>query len=171
VNKNGAQVWTLESAGEEQTQAAGRRLALRLPPQTVIGLIGPLGAGKTCMARGVAEAHGVDPRQVTSPTFVYLVEYQGWEGVVQHADLYRFADLDEEKRERALAEIGLADALGDECVTVVEWWDYYVGSLPPRLATVEFVPGKADHRLIHFSFHGLDAAAVAAAVGARSGRE
>ncbi len=167
----GAHVWTFESAAEQQTQEAGRRLALHLPPQTVIGLIGPLGAGKTCMARGVAEAHGVDPRQVTSPTFVYLVEYRGRKGLVQHADLYRFADLNEEERERAVAEIGLAEAFGDGCVTVVEWWDYYVGSPPPRLVTVEFVPGKADHRAIHFCFHGLDAAAIAAAVGARSGRE
>ncbi|RMF21497.1 MAG: hypothetical protein D6760_09345 [Deltaproteobacteria bacterium] len=120
---------------------------------------------------GVAEAHGIDPRQVTSPTFVYLVDYPGRSGPVAHADLYRFAGLDGQARARAIDGIGLIDTFAEARVTVVEWWEYYEGPPPHSLAVVEFVPGKADHRLIRFSFRGLDGAAIGAAVGARRERE
>src|SRR6185369_4427799 len=81
---------TVSSASEGQTEGVGRRLAAELPPGTAIALTGPLGAGKTVFARGVASGLGVNPVDVASPTFVYLVDYSEGRIPFIHADLYRF---------------------------------------------------------------------------------
>ena len=59
----------------EETESVGAALAAVLERDTVVGLCGALGAGKTCFARGIAASLGIDPTAVTSPTFVYLVDY------------------------------------------------------------------------------------------------
>ncbi len=160
-----------ESSDPRETERIAGRLASSSPSGAVVGLIGPLGSGKTCFARGAAAALGIDPRKVSSPTFVYLVEYECDGGLFQHADLYRLSDLAEVHAAGAIADIGLTEAIEDARLTVVEWWEHYRGPAPHNLATVEFVIGKANHRSITIGFHGPDAAAWAAAMGARSGRE
>src|SRR5437763_1111140 len=84
---------TIEVASEAETEALGRALAALAEPGTVIGLIGPLGAGKTRLARALAEALGVDPGAIASPTFVLIHEYAGRLPVV-HIDVYRLPDAD-----------------------------------------------------------------------------
>ena len=62
---------------EEATRAAGRRLGARLGPGSFVGLDGPLGAGKTVFAQGVALGLGVPPEvRVASPTYAYVHEYR-----------------------------------------------------------------------------------------------
>ncbi len=162
----------LPSAGEAETRRLGRRIASLLPPATVVGLVGPLGAGKTAIARALAEGFGVNQREVVSPTFVYLVEYEASAGPVVHADLYRLSELPEATRETEIANLGLVEAFDAATLTMVEWWDYYVGPEPPLLLviTVEFVPGKADHRTIRLAPRGLDIATFAAAFGPEAER-
>src|SRR6187455_2631640 len=85
---------TIEVEGEAETERVGRALAGVVGPGTVVGLIGPLGAGKTRLVRAVAEALGVDPGAIASPTFVLIHEYEGVLPVY-HFDTYRLGGPDD----------------------------------------------------------------------------
>jgi tRNA threonylcarbamoyladenosine biosynthesis protein TsaE len=74
-------------ASAEDTRAFGHRLAGLLPPAALLLLSGPLGAGKTCLVQGLAEALGVSG-PVTSPTFALAQHYPG----LVHLDLYRLPE-------------------------------------------------------------------------------
>src|SRR3954452_12724234 len=108
-------VLIVEVDSEDQTAALGRAIADRVRPGTIIGLIGPLGAGKTRLVRAVAEALGVDPGAIASPTFVLIHEYEG-RLPVYHFDTYRLPNPD------AFEDLGLAD-YWQSGVCLVEWAD------------------------------------------------
>ena len=105
---------TITTASEAETGAAGRELAAVLTPGSVVLLFGDLGAGKTAFVRGMAEGLGVDPGQVSSPTFTLLQEYRGGRLPLFHADLYRLSDA------REVEELGLEE-LAAEGVLAIEW--------------------------------------------------
>ncbi len=104
--------WT--TASEAETEAVGEALGRELAPNGVLLLEGDLGAGKTVLARGVASALGIDPRQVQSPTYVLVREHDGEHGRFVHVDLYR---LDPEEVEGA----GIEELIAGPGVKVVEW--------------------------------------------------
>jgi tRNA threonylcarbamoyladenosine biosynthesis protein TsaE len=155
------------STAAEDTEAIGAALASSLAPGSVVGLIGPLGAGKTCFVRGMASALGVDPTLIASPTFVYLVDYPGRDLVLHHADLYRLAEIPPEAAEAAFEGIGLPAAFAAGGVTVVEWWDCYSGPLPTSLVRVEFVIENVEHRQLTAVFEGPQANDCAAAFSSK----
>ena len=99
-------------ADEAATAAVGAQLARRARPGDVITLSGPLGVGKTALARGFIAGLGHDG-EVPSPSFAIVQPYEELDPPVWHVDLYRIEDPAE------LAELGL-DAAGDG-VMVVEW--------------------------------------------------
>ena len=109
-----------EAAGPvEVTEAEladwGRRIGRLVQPPVFIGLSGPLGAGKSVLARAVAQGAGVRD-QLPSPTFNLLFRYETGRGAVIHADLYRL------RSEEELAGIGWDDVVGDEeAIVLVEW--------------------------------------------------
>ena len=76
------------TGSEAETENLGRRLAGRLSSGDVIYLEGDLGAGKTCLARGIALGLRASPREIASPTFAILHEYAGEDGVIvlRHTD-------------------------------------------------------------------------------------
>jgi tRNA threonylcarbamoyladenosine biosynthesis protein TsaE len=120
------------------TRALGRRLGEALRPGDVVALVGDLGAGKTQLVRGACEGAGVDPGDVSSPTFAIVQTYRG-RLPVHHADLYRLADLDE------LHAAGFMDLVGSDGALLVEWADRIGGWMPEerlvvRLAEVEDRP-------------------------------
>jgi tRNA threonylcarbamoyladenosine biosynthesis protein TsaE len=96
-----------------ETQAAGAAIAERLGPGSVVLLVGPLGAGKTTLAKGIARALGV-AEEVISPTYTIVSEYQG-RLALHHVDLYRV-----EGREQ-VENLGLDDFLWGDGVSLVEW--------------------------------------------------
>ncbi|HTD52319.1 MAG TPA: tRNA (adenosine(37)-N6)-threonylcarbamoyltransferase complex ATPase subunit type 1 TsaE, partial [Thermoanaerobaculia bacterium] len=102
---------------ERETEEIGERLAATLEDSDVVYLVGDLGAGKTCFARGLARGRGASERQVASPTFAIVHEYAGSSGeiVLRHIDLYRLKDSPAE-----LEVLGLPDSVGGAPV-VVEW--------------------------------------------------
>jgi len=99
---------------EEQTRAVGAALARELAPDGVLLLSGDLGAGKTVLARGVAEGLGIDPGEVQSPTFTLIREHRGPGGRLVHVDLYRLDGAE-------TGALGLEELLAGPGVKVVEW--------------------------------------------------
>ena len=99
---------------ERETEAVGREIGERLAPSGVLLLTGPLGCGKTVLARGVAAALGIPSHEIQSPTFTLMRSHRGPRGSLLHADLYRI-DTDE------VADLGLEEALYGPGVKVVEW--------------------------------------------------
>lgn len=104
--------WTC--ATEAETRAVGAALAAEVAPDGVLLLSGRLGAGKTVLVKGVAQALGVDPSEVQSPTFTLMREHRGAAGRMVHLDLYR---LDPEQ----VAAVGVEEQLAGSGVKVVEW--------------------------------------------------
>ena len=110
----------IETQTVEETVELGRRLGRFAPRSgvTCVGLDGPLGVGKTQLARGIAEGAGVeDPGLVSSPTYVLMNIYKG-PVTVWHLDAYRIASADD------FAAIGIEDLLnGSEGpgIVVIEW--------------------------------------------------
>lgn len=123
---------------EEETERFGEKVAGKLSDSDVLYLIGNLGAGKTCFVRGLAKGLGARAREVASPTFALLHEYESPEGriVLRHLDLYRISD---ERRE--LEIFGPSEAFAG-APTVVEWPGQAIRKLlPPTLElTIEVGP-------------------------------
>lgn len=101
-------------ADEEATGRAGAALAAVLRPGDVIALSGPLGVGKTALARGLIRALG-HQGEVPSPSFALVQPYDELDPPIWHVDLYRIEEAAE------IDELGLDAA--EEGVLVVEWPD------------------------------------------------
>lgn len=99
-------------ADERATEALGKRLAGQLKAGDVVLLSGPLGVGKTALARSVIRSLG-HAGDVPSPSFAIVQPYEDLDPPVWHVDLYRLEDAGE------LAELGL-DSLADAAL-LVEW--------------------------------------------------
>ena len=111
------------TASEEETQAVARELSATLRAGDVVLLSGDLGAGKTTFVRGLAEGLGIDPREVSSPTFTLVHEYRGNGLTLYHADLYRLESAATD--DLGLEEIGVKDG-----VLAIEWPDRLSHELP-----------------------------------------
>lgn len=127
----------------EETRARARQLAKELKSGDVLLLIGELGAGKTTFVQGLAEGLGLDPKQVSSPTFVLIQEYSG-EGAtpLHHVDAYRVQDA------RELLEVGLEEYFERPGITVIEWGDKVRELVPPNAIEIHFEIFEGDRRRI-----------------------
>jgi tRNA threonylcarbamoyladenosine biosynthesis protein TsaE len=101
------------SHSEEETTDLGRRIGEACSGGELIGLIGPLGAGKSVLARGIARGIGIDG-PVRSPSFNLMREYHG-RLILRHWDLYRL--------DRGFDTLGLLESVDDTSLAVVEWAD------------------------------------------------
>jgi tRNA threonylcarbamoyladenosine biosynthesis protein TsaE len=99
-------------ADEEATSRAGAQLAEVVRAGDVITLSGPLGVGKTALARGLILALGHDG-DVPSPSFAIVQPYDELDPPVWHVDLYRIEDTSE------IDELGLDSTV--DAVLLVEW--------------------------------------------------
>lgn len=135
------------SARVEETRSLGRALGRAAGAGTVLALVGPLGAGKTQLAKGVGE--GLDVTSVVnSPTFILMNEHAG-RLRLYHVDAYRLDDPEE-----ALAA-GLLDERQAGGVTVIEWADRLAGWLPADRLQIEIRPGQTEtERFLRWTAHG-----------------
>ena len=118
--RNGSEYTT---RSEDETAALARDLAATLRAGDVLLLSGNLGAGKTAFVRGLADGLGIDPREVSSPTFTLVHEYRGGRLTLYHVDLYRL--------ERAATEdLGLEELGAGDGVLAIEWPDRLTHSRP-----------------------------------------
>jgi tRNA threonylcarbamoyladenosine biosynthesis protein TsaE len=104
----------------EETAALGERLAEELVPGDVVGLVGELGAGKTCFVKGVAVGLGV-VGNVKSPSYTVINVYEGGRLPLYHIDLYRVSSSGD------FDSIGLEEYIYSEGISVIEWVDNVVG--------------------------------------------
>ncbi|WP_022834380.1 tRNA (adenosine(37)-N6)-threonylcarbamoyltransferase complex ATPase subunit type 1 TsaE [Salisaeta longa] len=107
------------------TRALAHRLAEALPPGTVLALSGDLGTGKTHLVKGLAEALGIDPTTVRSPTFTIVHSYTEGTRPLHHFDAYRMGT------PAAFEELGFASYLDGDGLCVIEWPERVASLLPP----------------------------------------
>ena len=128
------------SKAEAETRAIAARLVAGLAPGAVVLLSGDLGAGKTAFVRGMAEGLGIEPGEVTSPTFTLVHEYRGGRLPLVHVDLYRLASAD-------LDEIGMDPELAAAGVVAVEWAERLSRRMPDAVE-VRLSDRGGDNRTI-----------------------
>jgi len=104
------------TATPEDTERLGLRLGQTAPAGALLGLVGELGAGKTCLVRGLAAGLGVDATLVHSPSFTIVTTYEGGRLQLAHVDLYRL-------ERNQLDELFFRDILFGSGVAAVEWYD------------------------------------------------
>ena len=129
------------SHSEEETTAVARELAARLTAGTVLLLSGDLGAGKTAFVRGLAQGLGVDPEEVSSPTFTLVHEYRGGRLTLFHADLYRLERADTE-------DLGLQDADVAAGILAVEWPERLGRPITGATSISIEVAGENERRIV-----------------------
>ena len=110
---NISNVLTVVTKRAEETKKLGEKIGKQLTSKKVICLIGELGAGKTCLAQGIAQGLDVK-RWVTSPTFIIINEYKG-RLPVYHFDLYRL------KKWEEINDLGYEEYFYGEGVAIIEW--------------------------------------------------
>jgi tRNA threonylcarbamoyladenosine biosynthesis protein TsaE len=125
----------------EETFALGLALGAALRPRDFVGLDGPLGAGKTLFARGVAEGVGVPPDDVTSPSYSIVQSYQG-RLLLHHADLYRLTGEDD------LYATGYFELLESEGAWLVEWVSQVPSAAPADALAIRLEPTGATGRAL-----------------------
>jgi tRNA threonylcarbamoyladenosine biosynthesis protein TsaE len=146
---------TLITHDETETEALGAALGRLLRPGDVLALVGDLGAGKTCLARGVARGLGID-EPVTSPTFILVAEYNSAAGFpLYHADCYRF-----DRATTEAMDIGLDELLLDDGVAIVEWAERIEALLPPDHLRITLAVLDDTRRELTFAPHGSRAAEI-----------
>lgn len=135
-------------ADEAATARLGQAIAAALRPGEAICLSGPLGAGKSTLARALVRALTTPDEDVPSPTFTLVQFYEGPRLKVAHFDLYRLSNPDE------AYEIGLDEAL-DEGAAIIEWPERLEGQLPAdRLDVVIAVENGGEGRVARLTGHG-----------------
>ena len=159
---------------EAATAALGAALMRVLGPGDAVLMRGPIGAGKTCLARAAIADRLGRPEDIPSPTFTLVQVYEA-DAPIWHADLYRLGD------EEEMIELGLDEAYGD-AIVLIEWPEK-LGSLTPerrleltiepmgdgRMATWRAIGGGWDRVVV--ALQGFAEAQPDAAVGANAGAE
>lgn len=111
----------------DATAALGRALARLLQAGDTLAFQGELGAGKTTLIRAIAEARGVDPSLISSPTYVIVNEYppaQEGEPPVVHVDAYRLTSAED------LDALGWDRIADGSTVLLIEWAERIADALP-----------------------------------------
>jgi len=131
------------SSSVNQTLKLGKKIAGHLSGGEIILLSGSLGAGKTVLAKGIAQGLGINKNDVLSPTFVLLRVYQG-KHLLQHFDFYRI------KTPQDIFALGYQDYLYSEAVTLIEWPERLKFLLPKEFLKIKLSTKARNQR--HFKF-------------------
>lgn len=127
------------SNSPEETIALGKEFAEKLSAGDIVCLKGELGAGKTHFVKGMAEALGIDRKEVSSPTFTLINEYDG-EQRLYHFDCYRLTSPGE------ALEIGADEYLYGDGISVIEWPERIASLIPPEAIWIYIEAPDKDTR-------------------------
>ena len=131
----------LESRSEADTHRIGAQLATVLHGGERIGLSGELGAGKTCLVRGLAQGLHIPPEVVRSPSFTLVVPYAGGRLPLYHIDLFRLRPEQVDVEE-------LREYLYGPGVCAIEWWERLGDGLQDFLEISLTFVGAETRRLV-----------------------
>jgi tRNA threonylcarbamoyladenosine biosynthesis protein TsaE len=140
--------WSVLTRSSRQTMSWAARLGKLLEGGEIIGLVGELGAGKTCFVRGVAQGLEVSKDTwVRSPTFTLINEYHG-RLPVYHIDLYRVDSRD------ALEGLNLREYLYSAGVSLVEWFEKLPANEVDEYLELNILYADGNKRRLTFTPHG-----------------
>ena len=122
---------------QQATERLGRAVAGRLRAGEAVCLYGPLGAGKSTLARALVRALTDEAEEVPSPTFTLVQTYEGPAFPIAHFDLYRLKSAEE------AYEVGLDEAL-EVGAAVIEWPERLGQALPPDRLAIHLAPGESE---------------------------
>lgn len=147
----GHKVHEFETTNAAETIRAGHEIARLLKPPIFLILHGDLGAGKTTLVKGIAEAlDAAEPDEVTSPTFTLVHEYEGkLDGnpvMLYHLDLYRI------EAERQLDTLGLDELVTPDSIVLVEWGDKFPSVVKRSQGEIVMRTTGGDKRKITLTF-------------------
>ncbi len=150
---------TLTTRSPEETERLGERLGALLVAGDVLCLSGELGAGKTCLARGLARGWGALERP-TSPTFTLINEYR------RAADGQRFYHMDGYRLSGAVEAqtTGVEDVLDAPGVLAVEWPERIEAALPAERLWIDIRDEGNSRRSFTLRASGPRAAALVEAL-------
>jgi tRNA threonylcarbamoyladenosine biosynthesis protein TsaE len=109
--------------------AIGEKIAASLGRGSVVALRGGLGAGKTCLAKGIARGLGIR-EEITSPTYTIVSEYAAGPLPLYHIDAYRLGGDDD------FQALGGDEYLQSEGIALIEWSERIPGSIPRSAVTI-----------------------------------
>ena len=124
---------SLELPTPRETAALGAAVAAGLRLGEAVCLSGPLGAGKSVLARGMVRSLTTPEEEVPSPTFTLVQTYAAPAFTLAHFDLYRLTDPEE------AWELGLDEAL-ETGAAVIEWPERLGGRLPAHRLEISLSP-------------------------------
>ena len=143
------------STSAAETIQIGHEIAELLRPPKLLILTGTLGAGKTTLVKGIADAlHAADPDEVTSPTFTLIHEYEGTRLVqgreepvyLYHLDLYRL------ETERQVEALGIEELLADDdAIVLVEWGEKFPSILRRSNGEIRMESSGGEGRKINLT--------------------
>ena len=148
--ESGAAVVTMviESRSPHETKLWGRRLASLLEGGELLGLIGDLGAGKTCFIKGLASGLSLREEDILSPTFTMIQEHSG-RVPLYHIDLYRL------EKPGELDSLGLEDLMQDERnLLLIEWGEKFPRILQQKDAEIVIRRVEHDERTVRLTTNG-----------------
>ncbi|MDR0730609.1 MAG: tRNA (adenosine(37)-N6)-threonylcarbamoyltransferase complex ATPase subunit type 1 TsaE [Treponema sp.] len=142
----GGSLTEFRSNSPGETQALGQLIARRLGPGRTLAIQGALGAGKTCLTKGIARGLGVS-EELTSPTYTIVSEYEarppgGPPLPLYHIDAYRLSGEDD------FEAIGGRDLLYGGGICLIEWAERIREALPPGTIFVEIDISGETGRII-----------------------
>jgi tRNA threonylcarbamoyladenosine biosynthesis protein TsaE len=133
-----------ETASPDETEALARRIGESIEGPAAFLLVGDLGAGKTLFTRGLAAGLGIDPDDVSSPSFTLVNRYDGGRLRLYHLDLYR---LDGPGTE-AVYDLGLEEIVEERAVVAIEWAARLGAFFVPNAYRVEIGYGDDPERRV-----------------------
>jgi len=136
---------------EDETFALGERLAAMLGKGSVVALNGPLGAGKTCFAKGIARGLGIE-EGLTSPSYAIICEYECLAGGEKlpfyHIDAYRLKGNDD------FSAIGGEDIVFGNGISVIEWGERIPAFIPSVAYRIDFEVLEDNKRNVKMAIQG-----------------
>ena len=126
----------------------GEHICRMIPLNTVIALSGDLGCGKTTLVKGMAQALGIDPKKVNSPSYVLIKEYNVKKGNLFHLDLYRLEGV------KQISMLGIEEYFTQQGLLIIEWAEKAKELLPAEYLRIKIKALSECRRSFSLSAEG-----------------